>query len=165
MGWFDILGDIILWGYDHNSHYFMFILVYLEVRPTFLWLLSMVLSSFSQSHWHCLCWVLVKIVLWVLSFSLCSCGNKNLLVSYGEHNNRFWRWPLSKVTSIIKTNKCWNYVVSGGKHAWPIQGHPKFFYDVVMDLLNNLLGEMMKVKHSTLPTSITLFLYAVGILC
>jgi hypothetical protein len=104
---------------------FMFFLVYSEVKPTFLWLLSMVSNSVSQSHWHCLCWVLIKTLPWVLSFSLCSCGNKNLLVSYGEHYNRFWRWPLSKVTSIIRTNKCWNYVVSGGKHALPIQGHPK----------------------------------------
>jgi hypothetical protein len=85
---------------------FMFFLVYLEVRLTFLWLLSMVLSSFSQSHWHCLCWVLVKTLPCILFFSLCSRGNKNIFVSYGEHYNRFWRWPLNKVTSIIRTNMC-----------------------------------------------------------
>jgi hypothetical protein len=117
---------------------FMFFLVYLEVRPTFLWLLSMVLSSSSQSHWHCLCWVLVKTLTCILSFSLCSHGNKNLFVSYGEHYNRFWRWPLS--------NMCWNYVFTAGKHALPIQGHPKKIYDVVVDFLNNRLGEMMKVN-------------------
>jgi len=121
---------------------FMFFLVYLEVRPTYLWLLSIILSSSSQSHWHCLCWVLVKTLPFILSFSLCSRGNKNLFISYGKHYNRFWRWPSAKLLASLEQN----YVFDGGKHALPIQGHPKFFYDVVADLLNNCLGEMMKVN-------------------
>jgi hypothetical protein len=33
---------------------------------------------------------------------------------------------------------------SVGEHALAIQGHPEFFDDVVLDLLNNRLSEMMK---------------------
>jgi hypothetical protein len=35
---------------------------------------------------------------------------------------------------------------SVGEHALAIQGHPEFFDDVVLDLLNNRLSEMMKVN-------------------
>jgi hypothetical protein len=140
---------------------FMFFLVYLEVRPIFLWLPSMVLSFSSESHWHCLCWVFLKTLPCVLSFSLCSCGNKNLLVSYGEHYYRFWRCPLSRVTTII----------SGVEIMFLVVGNMHCLFKVILSFFMMLSWISWtsfrwhdEGKHSTLPIPITLFLYVVGIL-